>query len=113
MSEAIDPAENITDEAFHTWYRQNYIKELSQRKGWRRTSRFDNTMGLGGRSQKPRWLALHEFDEKSFDGGRQDFFSLRVNLKRQKLWRGVLSGRILHCSGSCGIWEQDSLFGVT
>ena len=58
MSEGIDPGANT--EKFHDWYRSAYINEISQLKGWRRTSRFRNNMG-----GKAKWLALHEFDEGS------------------------------------------------
>ncbi len=69
ISESIDPAENVTDQAFNAWYRQTYIKEVSQLKGWRRTSRFENTMrGNGARGEEPRWLALHEFEDGAFEG---------------------------------------------
>ena len=34
---------------------------MSQLKGWRRTSRFDNGMA------QPKWLALHEFEQSGFD----------------------------------------------
>ena len=58
MSESIDPGPNT--EQFHDWYRKQYITDISRLKGWRRTSRFRNTMG-----GKQKWLALHEFDEDS------------------------------------------------
>ena len=64
VSEGINPARNISDQVFNNWYRQTYIKEISQVKGWRRTSRFDNAM----RGNLPRWLALHEFDQGAFEG---------------------------------------------
>jgi hypothetical protein len=60
-------ADNATDK-FHAWYRQTYINEVSQIRGWRRTTRFDTGVGNGPSTGNiPRWLALHEFDEWSLD----------------------------------------------
>jgi hypothetical protein len=59
VSESIEPS--ISTDKFHDWYRNVYINEVSHLKGWRRTSRFENTM-TGGQG---RWFALHEFDEGS------------------------------------------------
>jgi hypothetical protein len=67
VSEAIDPADK-TEDQFNRWYRQTYINEISQIRGWRRTSRFDTGIGSGPRNGNlPRWLALHEFEEWSLD----------------------------------------------
>ncbi len=78
VSDAIDPAANVTDAQFNEWYHQVYIKEVSQSKGWRRTSRFDANLNRGGpagnssgapppRPQMPRWLSLHEFEDGAFN----------------------------------------------
>ncbi|KAK3369586.1 hypothetical protein B0T24DRAFT_708314 [Lasiosphaeria ovina] len=66
VTEAIEPSfktnpVNYTD-FFEDWYHDTYIGEVSRLPGWRRTSRFNNTMAGG-----PRLLALHEFDESAFD----------------------------------------------
>ena len=60
LSEAIDPPAGMTDAAFHEWYRETHINEVSQLEGWRRTSRFENKMG------SPRWFAIHEYEEYGF-----------------------------------------------
>ena len=76
MSEAIYVAGEAADD-FQQWYREEYMKEISQLKGWRRTSRFQN--GRAGpppsgdnspENSSPRWLALHEFEEDSLDDTR-------------------------------------------
>ncbi|KAM7214726.1 hypothetical protein V8F06_009891 [Rhypophila decipiens] len=70
VSESITQDREISDEKFNKWYRTTYINDISVMKGWRRTSRFNNTMRAGGANAKaqPKWLALHEFDEGAFDG---------------------------------------------
>ncbi|KAK5653681.1 hypothetical protein OQA88_8711 [Cercophora sp. LCS_1] len=62
VTESIEPANMTTDE-FHLWYRETYIYEIAKIDGWRRTSRFD-TRG------QPRWLTLHEFEERSYADGK-------------------------------------------
>ncbi|KAK1749327.1 hypothetical protein QBC47DRAFT_426809 [Echria macrotheca] len=61
VTEEIDLGGNMTIDEFHAWYRESYIYQLSMLDGWRRTSRFDTT-GSGN----PRWLTLHEFEERAF-----------------------------------------------
>ncbi|KAH8896894.1 hypothetical protein GQ53DRAFT_760978 [Thozetella sp. PMI_491] len=85
VSEAIDPADNTTDQ-FHAWYRETYIKEVSKIQGWRRTSRFENTMGGGGAAPqnstnaKPKWLALHEFESSQTKTVEQTARKLDISL---------------------------------
>jgi hypothetical protein len=64
---------------FHEWYRSSYIDQVKQLPGWKRTSRFKlvfkkENKGEAGKAGKakpitPTWLALHEFDAGSLDGG--------------------------------------------
>ncbi|KAK3370576.1 hypothetical protein B0H63DRAFT_514649 [Podospora didyma] len=77
VTETIDPAK-ISADQFNSWYRQTYIKEISQLKGWRRTSRFDNGMA------QPKWLALHEFDQSGFDANTTKISGLLGKSKETK-----------------------------
>ena len=93
ISEAINPAENLTDKSFHDWYHQIYIKEVAQTKGWRRTTRFQNTMarnGTGGGSG--RWLALHEFEDGAFESSGKGIASLLGQSKETKQVQDTAKG---------------------
>lgn len=84
VSEAIEPPANTTDQTFQSWYRDTYMLEVSQIKGWRRSSRFVNAMagGLGpggAKNAKPKWLTLHEFEASTAFGGTAVTNSTKVS----------------------------------
>lgn len=71
LSEAIEPSDDSADR-FHEWYRNDYIKEVSQMSGWQRTSLFklvfkkeNKNDPHTGKNTTPTWLALHEFQPGS------------------------------------------------
>jgi len=84
VSEAIDPADNTTEQ-FQDWYRQTYIIEISKMMGWRRTSRFDTGINRApGNGSQPRWLALHEFEDWAFDNKTTKISSLLGDPEKTK-----------------------------
>ncbi|OAA65934.1 Dimeric alpha-beta barrel [Niveomyces insectorum RCEF 264] len=69
VSEAIDPAADVTPDAFDAWFRSVHVPEVAALPGWRRTSRFalafkkPNPDTDDAAHPTPRFLALHEFAE--------------------------------------------------
>ncbi|KAK4182450.1 hypothetical protein QBC35DRAFT_509956 [Podospora australis] len=55
ISETINTGGKITPEELSKWYAEQYIYEVANATGWKRTSRFSTGTAS--------WLALHEFDK--------------------------------------------------
>ncbi|CAK7203428.1 hypothetical protein SEUCBS139899_006162 [Sporothrix eucalyptigena] len=72
VSEAIEPASDLSADAFNAWFRSEHIQEVAKLTGWRRTSRFElvfkkeNKDDLNSAAKiTPHYLALHEFADGS------------------------------------------------
>jgi hypothetical protein len=65
ISAALSPAEG-SDEDFDKWYREEHLFELSKCKGYTRTKRYNLVRGVP-ESRRPKYLAVHEFNDDGFD----------------------------------------------